>query len=348
MHLLRRSMHEFARHTGFALVAALLCCPSPSRADTDTDKFREMLRATYDFRPSKLKGEAERSSKSAAMDKVWEFAEAHPDKCKSVLAEEIDRPQADSWFRFDGGSLLLKLDPSPQNQQRFAAAHAVVDFADVNPRAWIEGLTRLAAQGADTTEAALRWLTGPEQSYFLPEHGAMKVDRGYGALFLFGTMDEKPAVAALSKVAADEKHPQRELALSLLFRLHTGESEAFLDKVKQDGLSDGARSAFEARKRAAAPIQRREGKAKSSREVVLKALDAGAKDNWKPFHALVDKIPDGERDFVTVLTGDDLPLVRLARRHLLATANPHMAEMYQDFTNIIIALEMQAAAPGKK
>jgi hypothetical protein len=176
----------------------------------------------------------------------------------------------------------------------------------------------------------------------------MKIDRGYGALFLFGTMDEKLAVATLSKIVADEKHPRLELALSLLFRLHTQESEALLDTIKKDGLSDDARAAFEARKRATTPIQRRDGKAKHSRETILKALNAGTNDDWKPFQSLADKVHDGERDFVTVLTTDDLPLVRLARRHLLANGNPHMADVYQDFTAIIITIEMQTATSGKQ
>lgn len=348
MHFLLHSPLDFTRRNRIVIAGVLLLLAQLSHAATDADTFRELVRTTYNFRPSKLKDDGERESKSAAMDKVWKFAEEHREQCKGVLIEELDRPQADAWFRFDGGSLLVNIDPSPANWQRFADAHAVVEFADVDPRAWVEGLAGLGAKGADTTKGALRWLAGPEQSYYLPEHGAMKIDRGYGALFLFGTMDEKLAVAALSKVAAEEKHPQRDLALSLLFRLHTTESEAFLDKVKPDGLSAGARAALEARKQPVAPIKRREGKAKTPRETILKALEAGVKDNWEPFGKLTMKVKDGERDFVTVLTADDLPLVRLARRHLLAVANPHMADIYKDFTGIIVTIEMQAAASGKK
>ncbi len=54
---------------------------------------------------------------------------------------------------------------------------------------------------------------------------------------------------------------------------------------------------------------------------------------------MVEKVPDGEREVVTLMTLEDLPLIRKVRRSMAASGNPHLMENYPSFTGIIWTLQ---------
>ena len=56
---------------------------------------------------------------------------------------------------------------------------------------------------------------------------------------------------------------------------------------------------------------------------------------------LVEKVPDGERDVVTVMKPEDLPLIRKVRRAMAASGNPHLMEDYPYFTGIIWTIQVK-------
>jgi len=81
---------------------------------------------------------------------------------------------------------------------------------------------------------------------------------------------------------------------------------------------------------------------KSTRAEYLELLHAIAdRNDFMPFMELVEKVADGERDAVAVLTAADLPLIRKARRAMAATGNPHIMEDYPYFTAIIRTIQRQ-------
>jgi hypothetical protein len=162
----------------FALLKAVLV---PSSAPP-------LIKATYNFKPSKLT-EAQQKEKSAAMDKVWNLVEAHPAEMVPCLIAEMDEPGADSWFLFDAGGLLAKLDYSAQGNRLILRGCEVVDLDDVTLQEWVRRLTTLALRDVDISGAADRWMRYPHASYFLPQH-AFTVKRPEGAFFLYGSMDE--------------------------------------------------------------------------------------------------------------------------------------------------------------
>jgi hypothetical protein len=327
--------------TAFGLLAlaavALSCSPQSRAAQNPCEEFDRAVKATYDFKPSRLKGDAERNAKSAAMDRFWQKVEADKAKLLPCLRAAVRDPRADAWFRFDGSNLLVSLDPSPDSKAEQVRQYAAADLDDVNLQVWVSTLARRGAEGFDVSEAGARWLALPRAEYYLPQHGAFKVDKPLGALFIYGSMDEAQATPALLKIANAADHPAREIAITLLLMQATPEAFRGLKELNAAGLSEGARASLRRQLESPKTITPRE-KPKTSREQCVKAFGEAAAGNWESFMGLVSEVPDGERDVVAALRAEDVPLVRKVRRAMIANANPHAAEYYVTFTEILTTL----------
>src|SRR5258708_269889 len=132
----------FLAASGFCLAQGVTC-----------SELRSMVKATYNFKPSKLT-EAQRKSKSAEMDKVWNLVKGHQAGMLPCLIAEMEGPGADTWFLFDAGSLLATLDHSPRANQLILRGCELVDLDDVGLEDWVHRLTTLALQDVDISVAA--------------------------------------------------------------------------------------------------------------------------------------------------------------------------------------------------
>jgi hypothetical protein len=322
----------------------VLCAAAPAHAARRAcEEFARDVKATYNFKPSRLKDEAESDARSAAMDRFWAKVKADQKNLLPCLRAALKDPESDPWFRFDGSNLLVSLDPSPASKAEQLRQYTAVDLAEVNFEFWVPTLARLGAEGFDVSEAGERWLTHPKAEYYLPQHGAYRVDRLLGALFIYGSMDEARATPALLKIAGTPGHAGRDVALALLLMQATPEARRGLKEVNTEGLPAGAVAALRARLERPSLIAPRE-KPKTGREQFLKAFGDATKGDWEPFFALTREVTDGERDVVAVLGAEDLPLVRKVRRLMIAGANPHAAEYYVSFTQILDTMILRAGA----
>lgn len=314
-----------------ALPALVYCQGKDACAD-----FERTIKATYNFRPALLSS-LERDQKSEAMDRVWEMVKSDPGGLLPCLRKALEDPQADVWFRFDGSNLLVSLDPSTASKTLLVRNYAAANLDDVDLRLWVSNLAWLGAEGFDVSDAGARWLGFAKAEYYLPEHGAYKVDKSMGAFFIFCSMDETQATPALLKIASDQNNASREQALALLLFQATPEALQAVKVANKVGRSAKAQAAmlklldnprrFEPRPQP-----------KTSREQFLKAFNAYLLGDGKPFDRLVSEVPDGERDVVAVLRPEDVPLVRRVRRKMIANANQHAFEFYKSFTDILMTL----------
>ena len=308
-----------------------------SQAATACTDFADTIKATYNFRPALLANESERTKKSTAMDKVWTAVKAKPDALLPCLRQALQEPGADPWFLFDGSNLLVSIDPSEASKRLQIKNYAATNLEDVDLRVWVGILARLGAEGFDVSVPGERWLAHPKAVYYLPEHGAFKVDKLLGGIFIFGSMEEAQATPALLKIAGSTEHPGREQAVSLLLMQATPEAIDGLKKANLVKLSSEAQSAL--RKHLTQPILiESRAKPKTSREQFLKAFNGAIGGDWSYFLQLVSEVPDGEKDVVATLKTEDVPLVRKLRRLMIARANQHAAEFYVSFTQILMTM----------
>ncbi|HXG86561.1 MAG TPA: hypothetical protein VNI84_21265 [Pyrinomonadaceae bacterium] len=202
-------------------------------------------------------------------------------------------------------------------------------------------IATLGYEGFDTSAAGESWLKYPNPEYYLPQHGTLSVNKETGALIIYGSMDESIATPMLAKIAAQENHSGREIAIRILMQQATPESFQALRKLNQKGLSENVRQNINTFLTNPKIISAREGEPKVTRQQYLDVFNQLVVGKAHPFLKLAAEIPDGEKDAIAVLKQEDVPLVRKARRVFAASANPHSAEWYKSFTDILMALTWQ-------
>lgn len=326
-------MKKFILNLG--LTVAFVFCAAGQSTNSCED-FQKLVKATYNFKPSKL-SDKEQTAKSAAMDKVWEQAKSNSVLLAPCLRELLVSPHIDPWFLFDGSCLLVEIDPSKASKQIEVDNLGKVDFFDVQLREWVEITARRGFEDFDISRLGELWLACSNAEYYLPEHGAYKVDKGNAALFIYGSMDESLATPALLKIINNKNSLGREIALQILMSQATTNALLALPQINVAGFSANVQKSFRALLKKPNLIQPRK-KPKSSREEYIKAFEDMLKGDWTTFDDLVEKVPDGEKDVVAVLKSQDLPLLRKIRRLAISKGNQHMIEYYNSFTQILMTL----------
>ena len=312
----------------------------------DCRDFQQLIAKTYDFTPRKLT-EAQQTEKSAEMDKVWNQVKANRDALIPCLKESLTSPSANSFFLFDGSTLLLEVDPSREAKELLIRSYTKTDLEQIVLSNWIAPILRLGLEGLDTSAAGEAWLNDQDAKYYLPQHGNLAVDRSIGALAIFGSMDEQFATPALARLARSPDEKLREIAASILLNQGTSDSVRQAKLLDPKQFSSKVRDQLNRIDAKPASISPRNGKPKVTREEFVEAFRKMANGDATDFTDLTVKVSDGERDAIVVLTKDDLPLLRKSRRFMASTGTPHIPEWYKSFTDIILALAWKPATPGK-
>jgi hypothetical protein len=317
-------------------ILMLLLLAAPAAIAAACEQFESQLKRTYGFRPTQL-DEKRLERKSEEMDAVWDAVHQDPQTLVPCLKKALARPTDDTWFLFDGSQLLVAVDPSKEAKTFLLEGLSRVSLDDVDLRSWVAAASALGFEGFNTAALGKRWLSYPHAEYFLPEHGSYQVDRGNGAMFVFGAMDERYATPALIEIARGQQGQAREIAVWLLMSQATPEALRALQTLETGGLSARTISSLEALRRQPRLIVPRETP-KTSREEFLAAFKTLLAGDESAFDGLVESVPDGERDLVAVATGKDLDLLRKVRRYYIAKNNQHAIEYYNQFTQILMTL----------
>jgi tetratricopeptide (TPR) repeat protein len=301
--------------------------PAPKEAASCVE-LKRLVATTYAFRPSKV-AQAERDAKAKEMDRVWNFAEAHAAEVTPCLRRMLEQPDASAFFRFDGASLLVKLDPSPASKGLEARLWLDAPLEDVDPKTWVEILAQRGLEGFDVSKAGRRWLTEPGLRYFLEDHGAYEVTPYDGAVFLFGSMDEKQARPALIDIARDPKHPGRLSALWLLLFQATPEARDAIGTLPTVGIPAAAQSAVTETIGGSSSPNKTPYKTipTVTRAELLSAFAARARHERAVYDGLVAQ-PRFIDSAAQVLLPADEPQLRALRRQLVARCNQHGIDDY--------------------
>lgn len=220
-----------------AIAVALLAVGNTVGADEGAA--RQRIRATYTFSPHLLTTQ-QIGEKSKMLDALWAEAKAEPTTFITVLRSELARPDAQTFFVYDGSMLLLSLSNTPSDRRLALAAIARSDLRDVQHTEYLRQVHRLAALGEDTTEAALHILAEPEFKAFIPEH-ALTLGQDYSLISMLLPLEAArwlpPAVARLSRES--EAKAQKSLLL-LLWYAQTSEGDAAIRTFAADRSKPGA------------------------------------------------------------------------------------------------------------
>jgi hypothetical protein len=254
-----------------ALVSFFLAGPAQSPcAPVDTLKTK-----VYAFRPTAL-GDAARAAKAKEMDEFWNLVRSRRDG-STCLQQLLINEKDDSFFLYDGATLLASLDQTEPATQIVLASIRRAPIAEVNAGDYISFSIRLARGGADISTLAERFLEHPAEQINAPAH-ALRIHRTFGALLLFGVLPAERADAALSRALESSQMRVRESAATLLAMLMTeGGLKALSQSPRVGELSAEARATID-RARSLADYTLPAGAPAFTREQVLEHLRPAAAD----------------------------------------------------------------------
>src|SRR5262245_60053658 len=122
------------------LLAVLLTL---TQASDPCAPIRTAKEKTYGFRPTDLK-EKEQDEKSKAMDAFWKLVKSNGAAGTSCLRDLLSREERDGFFLFDGASLLLSEDRSPESFSIAERSFERADITQVDRGAYVSAVLELS------------------------------------------------------------------------------------------------------------------------------------------------------------------------------------------------------------
>ena len=300
------------------------------------DKCAALARAksrTYGFHPATLTDE-ERQQKSKQMDDFWNLAEKSGQPALACLREMIAAEKTDTYFLFDGASLLAKRDKSGASDPAILDALMRTDVNDVAFDGYIELCLHLSRRNVDIGAAAAKYLHAPNVTVYLPQHGAYKLDRIGGAVLLYGSSE--PALVdkyLIPELSSPDQEVRSTAAIILSQNLTEDSLKAISSLGAMENFSKEAQdSAHFVTTRRTVEVSK---PAKYTRQQMLNKLA-----RLPEMDAEIDETENKALDnsIYATLTPDDLAALREGRRHMIVGVSNESVEGYEEMSSILLNL----------
>lgn len=331
-----------SRHFAPILLSLLLASAATAQ-ERGCAEMQALKKETYGFHPTKLT-EQQRTAKEAQIERFRKLAESQGERGVRCLREMLKSERGDSFFLFEGASLLLNLDDSQPSLAAVSEAAGRSDLGEINTANYVELVLELAQHGVDTGALAEKYVRYPQVDGFIPER-SLAVDRATGATFLYGSMSAGRADQYLaSLLAAKPAYVRGTAALELALNMTEESLRALAGLSGIDDLPDYAQKevvqvlAYHAPPDNVIPTY--------SRAQVLARLHALPKSageleaELKKDDPVVGIAGDEPliRSAIATLTPGDLETVREARRLSLRSVSDESVNEYAAFTRLILGV----------
>jgi hypothetical protein len=315
---------------------------TPARAqDQRCAELRAAKKEIYGFHPARL-SEQQQGAKERQMDRFWRLAESEGLRGVTCLRRMLKSESSDSFFLFDGASLLLHLDDSQPSLAVVSDAAERSDLGEINPSGYAELVLELAQHGVDTGTLADKYTKYPKVDGYVAEH-SLPVDRATGAIFLYGSMPTDRADKYLIPLLdSKESETRGTAALQLALNMTRESYRALAGLPGIDSLPEPARKQVIAAMAYHAPAEKMIPT--YTRDQVLARL-RGLPRSQEQIEAELKKekpvigIADDEpfiRSAIATLSVGDLDTVRASRRAALLSVSDESLYEYMAYTRIIL------------
>jgi len=326
-----------------SIFVSFLLLVAAAAAQQDCAELQALKKATYGFHPSKL-SQPQRTAKEKQIDRFRTLAESQGERGVRCLRGMLQSESADSFFQFDGASLLLHLDDSQPSLAVVSAAAGRSDLGEINTAGYVELVLELAQHGVDTGALAEKYMRHPVVDDYIPER-SLTVDRATGAIFLYGSMSPGRADEYLVPLlGAKEAYISGTAALQLALNLTRESYRALAGLAGIDGLPEFARKqviaalAYHAPEDKVIPTYSREQVLARLRALPRTPDQMGAElTKEKAVVGIADDEPL-MRSAIAALTDADLETVRDARRAALLSVSNESLQEYVAYTRIILGV----------
>ena len=324
-------------------VSLLLLVAASAAQQQGCAELQALKKETYGFRPTKL-SQLQQTAKEKQIDRFRKVAESQGERGIRCLRGMLKSESRDSFFLFDGASLLLHLDDSQPSLAVVREAAGRSDLGEINTAGYVELVLELAKHGVDTGALAEKYMRYPQVDGDIPER-SLTVDRATGAIFLYGSMSaERADKDLIPLLAAKEADVRGTAALQLALNMTLESYRALAGLPGIDNLPEYVQKevvealAYHAPAGNAIPTY--------SREQVLVRLHTLPRTAEQMAAELrkedpVVGITDDEpfiRSAIAVLNAADLETVREARRAALMSVSDESLNEYAAYTRIILGV----------
>jgi hypothetical protein len=325
------------------LMSVLLLVSATAAQQPDCAELQALKKETYGFRPTKL-SELQQTAKEKQIDRFRTLAESQGERGVRCLRGMLKSERTDSFFLFDGASLLLHLDDSQPSLAVVSEAAARSDLGEINAAGYVELVLELVRHGVDTTALAEKYMNYPRVDGFIAERSVL-VDRATGAIFLYGSMPPERADQSLVPLlSASETDVRGAATLQLALSLTRESYRALAALASLDDLPEYARKQVIAALAYHAPAEK--AIPTYAREQVLARLRALPRTSAQMEAELKKESPvvgiaDDEpflRSAIATLDVADLDAVREARRSALLSVSDESLYEYAAYTRIILGV----------
>ena len=324
-------------------ISMLLLVAAAAAQQQGCAELQALKKETYGFHPTKLT-EQQQTAKERQMDRFWKLAESEGRRGAACLRQMLKSESGDSFFLFDGATLLLHLDDSQPSLAAVSDAAGRSDLGEINAAGYVELVLELAQHGVDTAALAEKYMTYPDVDGYVAEH-SLALDRATGAIFLYGSMPPERADKNLVPLLDAKEAGIRGTAALLLALNMTRESYRALA-----GLPDFDSLPEHARKQVVAALAYHAPSEKSipaySREQVLARLRSLPRTSEQleaelrkdsPVVGIANDEPFA-RSAIATLSAADLETVREARRAALLSVSEETLYEYAAYTRVILGV----------
>jgi len=324
-------------------VSVLLLVAAAAAQERGCAELQALKKEAYGFRPSKL-SQLQQTAKEKQIDRFRKLAESQGERGVRCLRGMLKSESRDTFFLFDGASLLLHLDDSQPSLAVVSEAAGRSDLGEINTAGYVELVLELAKHGVDTGALAEKYMRYPQVDGDIPER-SLTVDRATGAIFLYGSMSaERADKDLIPLLAAKEADVRGTAALQLALNMTLESYRALAGLPGIDNLPEYVQKevvealAYHAPAGNAIPTY--------SREQVLVRLhtlprtaEQMAAELWKedPVVGIADDEPF-IRSAIAVLNAADLETVREARRAALMSVSDESLNEYAAYTRVILGM----------
>ncbi len=338
-------MPSFCQPRRFApiFVSLLLLVAAADAQQQGCAELQALKKTTYGFHPTKL-SQLQQAAKEEQIDRFRKLAESQGERGVRCLRGMLQLEHSDSFFLFDGASLLLHLDDSQPSLAVVSEAAGRSDLGEINTAGYVELVLELAQHGVDTGALAEKYMRYPEEDGDIPEL-SLRVDRATGAIFLYGSMSAERADKSLVPLlAGTEGEVRATAALELALNMTLESYRALAGLAGLDHLPEYVQKevvealAYHAPAGNVIPTY--------SREQVLVRLHtlprtaeqmAAELKKESPVVGIADDEPF-IRSAIATLTAADLDAVREARRAALMSVSDESLYEYAAYTRVILGV----------
>lgn len=316
-----------------ALFLIILSSSIVSFAQDSCSEINQAKTRTYGFHPPQL-SKHERTEKSKQMDQFWNLVRSKGPQGLSCLKQLMADETNDKYFLFDGASLLANFDRSGASDPAILHGITRTDLTDVALDGYIGLCLDLSHRNVDIGPAADRYLQARNVTVYLPLHGAYELNRGRGAILLYGSLSPKSVDKYLVPALASPDQEVRNTAAMVLAQNMTEDSFRALA-----ALGPMENFSTEAREWVKAIMTRRKVEvirpAKYTRQQMLEKL-ARLPDMDSDIDETENKALDNS--VYATFTSNDLNALREGRRKMIGGVSNESVEGYEEMSRILLNL----------